>query len=54
MKYCAKLLLCEVLGFVPISGIEASAQDYAGPLLPHVGGQVTTAFANRFGPDAEA
>ena len=26
----------------------------AGPLLPHVGGQVTTAFSNRFGPDAEA
>ena len=34
-------------------GIQASAQDYAGPLLPHVGGQITTAFANRFGPDAE-
>lgn len=28
------------------------AQD-SGPLLPHVGGQVTTAFSNRFGPDAE-
>jgi len=35
-------------------GIDASAQEYAGPLLPHVGGQVTTAFANRYGPDAEA
>ena len=30
----------------------AFAQEYAGPLLPHVGGQVTTAFSNRFGPDA--
>jgi hypothetical protein len=30
------------------------AQDYAGPLLPHVGAQITAAFANRYGPDAEA
>lgn len=30
----------------------ASAQD-PGALLPHVGGSVTTAFSNRFGPDAE-
>ena len=54
MKYWAILLLCGFLGSVPVFGIEASAQDYAGPLLPHVGGQITTAFANRFGPDAEA
>lgn len=32
---------------------QALAQD-SGPLLPHVGGQVTTAFSNRFGPDAES
>jgi outer membrane protein OmpA-like peptidoglycan-associated protein len=31
----------------------ATAEEYAGPLLPHVGGQITTAFSNRFGPDAE-
>ncbi len=31
----------------------AFAQD-TGPLLPHVGGEVTTAFSNRFGPDAES
>ena len=31
----------------------ASAQE-TGPLLPHPGGQVTTAFSNRFGPDAES
>ena len=54
MKYWATLLFCGLLGSVPVFGIEASAQDYAGPLLPHVGGQITTAFANRFGPDAEA
>ena len=23
-----------------------------GPLLPHVGGKVDTAFSNRYGPDA--
>src|SRR5580658_211614 len=32
----------------------ASAQVYSGPLQPHVGGQVTTAFSNSFGPDAES
>ena len=30
------------------------AHDYAGPLLPHVGGQITTAFSNHFGSDAES
>jgi outer membrane protein OmpA-like peptidoglycan-associated protein len=54
MKHRAILLLCGLVGFFPISGIYASAQEYAGPLLPHVGGQITTAFANRYGPDAEA
>ena len=53
MKYWA-LLLCGLLASFRISGIEASAQEYAGPLLPHVGGQITAAFANRYGPDAEA
>jgi hypothetical protein len=53
MKCYAVLLLYGLLG-VTTFGIEASAQEYAGPLLPHVGGQITTAFANRFGPDAEA
>ncbi|MBL8565200.1 MAG: OmpA family protein [Hyphomicrobiaceae bacterium] len=32
----------------------AAAQKYAGPLMPHVGGQIDYAFANRYGPDAEA
>jgi hypothetical protein len=54
MKHRAILLLCGLLASVPISGFEASAQDYAGPLLPHVGAQITAAFANRYGPDAEA
>jgi len=53
IKYWA-LLLCGLLASFRISGIEASAQEYAGPLLPHVGGQITAAFANRYGPDAEA
>ena len=51
MKYWA-LLLCGLLASFRISGIEASAQEYAGPLLPHVGAQITAAFANRYGPDA--
>ena len=54
MKRWVILLLCGLVGFFPGLVIDASAQDYAGPLLPHVGGQVTTAFANRYGPDAEA
>jgi len=54
MKHWAILLLCGLVGSAPISGFEASAQEYAGPLLPHVGAQITTAFANRYGPDAEA
>ena len=54
MKHWAILLLCGLGGSFPISGFEASAQEYAGPLLPHVGAQITTAFANRYGPDAEA
>ena len=53
MKCYAILLLYGLLG-VTTFGIEASAQEYAGPLLPHAGGQITTAFANRFGPNAEA
>jgi len=54
MKHWVILLLCGLVGSFPTLGIDASAQDYAGPLLPHVGGQITTAFANRYGPDAEA
>jgi outer membrane protein OmpA-like peptidoglycan-associated protein len=44
-----------LLAALSIVGSEAEvlAQD-TGPLLPHVGGQVTTAFSNRFGPDAES
>ena len=48
------LLVCGLVGSFLSLEIDASAQEYAGPLLPHVGGQVTTAFANRYGPDAEA
>lgn len=35
------------------SVVSANAQD-TGPLLPHVGARFTTAFSNRFGPDAES
>ena len=53
MTNSAKLMLLGAVGCFSIVATEASAQQYAGPLLPHVGGQVTTAFANRYGPDAE-
>lgn len=43
------LALAAAAGVAPM----ALAQDMSGPLSPHVGGQVTTAFSNRFGPDAE-
>lgn len=33
---------------------QGHAQKYAGPLAPHVGAQLDYAFANRYGPDAEA
>lgn len=42
-----------VLGLLLASQAHVEAQD-TGPLLPHVGGQFTTAFSNRFGPDAES
>lgn len=32
----------------------AHAQDGPGALMPHPGAQITTAFSNRFGPDAES
>lgn len=32
----------------------AMAQQSAGPLLPHIGGRLTTSFSNTFGPDAES
>lgn len=32
----------------------AMAQDYEGPLMPHPGGKISTAFSNHFGPDAES
>jgi outer membrane protein OmpA-like peptidoglycan-associated protein len=51
----SKVIYTAVLALTAISGLShlACAQDNSGPLLPHVGGQVTTAFSNRFGPDAE-
>jgi outer membrane protein OmpA-like peptidoglycan-associated protein len=30
------------------------ADEPSGPLLPHTGGQIATAFSNHFGPDAES
>lgn len=44
------LAACAVVGLFSA----ASAQQSAGPLLPHVGGRISTAFSNTFGPDAES
>jgi outer membrane protein OmpA-like peptidoglycan-associated protein len=49
--------LCIVAGAAVVgllAPLESTAQEYQGPLLPHVGGTVDYAFQNRFGPDAEA
>src|SRR4051794_36451850 len=32
----------------------AGAQEGLGPFMPHEGGTITTAWANAYGPDAEA
>ena len=47
MPILALALACAVMS-------PASAQKYAGPLAPHVGAQLDYAFANSYGPDAEA
>ena len=49
--------ICKVGAVVALAGLIAgadmsSAQDL-GPMMPHDGGQIVTAFANGFGPDAE-
>ena len=37
-----------------ISGGVDAAEENAGPMLPHVGLELTTAFTNSYGPDAES
>lgn len=51
----ARTTVMSVLALTVISvGSPGNAQKYAGPLAPHVGAQLDYAFANRYGPDAEA
>lgn len=38
----------------PLLGWGPASAQGTGPLLPHVGGQITTAFSNTFGADAES
>ena len=45
--------LISAYGLVSQPLLSSSAEE-PSPLLPHVGGQITTAFSNRFGPDAES
>lgn len=53
-KPILRMLLAALTVCAACTALTASAQQYAGPLLPHVGGRVTTAFSNHFGPDAES
>ena len=39
---------------IAITGRADAADENAGPMLPHVGLELTTAFTNSFGPDAES
>ncbi len=48
-----RIALLALVAVAGLSRMAFSAEEYAGPLLPHVGGQMTTAFSNRFGPDSE-
>jgi outer membrane protein OmpA-like peptidoglycan-associated protein len=45
-----------ILAFAAVAllGSLASAQEALGPFMPHEGGVITTAWANAYGPDAEA
>ena len=40
-------------GLIAVIGDSAGAQDL-GPFMPHEGATLTTAWANSYGPDAEA
>jgi outer membrane protein OmpA-like peptidoglycan-associated protein len=53
MKLCTLRYGLAVSAALTFNVFAASAQE-TGPLLPHAGGEVTTAFSNRFGPDAES
>ena len=53
ISFLVPVLVC---GLTPtIDGLSsfAYAQTYEGPMLPHVGLEVTTSFHNLYGPDAE-
>jgi outer membrane protein OmpA-like peptidoglycan-associated protein len=43
-----------VVAGATLLGLRPALAQPAGPLMPHVGGQITTAFSNTFGADAES
>ena len=54
LTYLALVLACGLTPMIDCVSSSAHAQVYDGPMLPHVGLQVTTSFDNAFGPDAES
>lgn len=52
---CTRAFCCAaIIGIWSLTAAPSARSDDTGPLLPHVGGQLTSAFSNRFGPDAES
>lgn len=51
-KLIAALAVISVI--ILVTDSMALAQQAGGPLLPHVGGRITTSFSNTFGQDAES
>ena len=49
-----RILTLPLIGFVLGFAGSFFADEPSGPLLPHAGGQIATAFSNHFGPDAES
>jgi outer membrane protein OmpA-like peptidoglycan-associated protein len=53
ITYLALAFVCGLTQAIDGLSTYAQAQNYDGPMLPHVGGEVTTSFQSSFGPDAE-
>jgi outer membrane protein OmpA-like peptidoglycan-associated protein len=52
--YTVLAFVCGLSPAIESLSSSAHAQTYDGPMLPHVGLEVTTSFHNSFGPDAES
>jgi outer membrane protein OmpA-like peptidoglycan-associated protein len=54
IAFLAPVLVCGLIAAIESLSSFAHAQTYEGPMLPHVGLEVTTSFHNLYGPDAES